>query len=122
MPGEDRDLPRLVRYTPPATVPSLVAAVGPAATFGVIVAMAMNVNGTKLIVMEYDANDSAKAGDQLGMFGEVLNTPGQKPTLDRAGETKGRAVGLFETDGDPDQILLFDDGVATADRTWKPNE
>ncbi len=66
------------------------------------------------------SNENAKAGDQLGMFGEVANVPGPKPMLDKVGETKGRAVGLFEIDGDPDQILLFDDGVATPDRTWKP--
>jgi hypothetical protein len=67
-------------------------------------------------------NASAKSGDQMGLFGEVANTPKPKPTLGKVGETKGQQVGLFETDGDPDQMLLFDDGVATADRTWNPEE
>ena len=74
------------------------------------------------ITLDTRTNEAAKPGDQLGMFGEVDNVPGGKPTLDRVGETKGRSVGLFETDGDPDQMLLFDDGVATPDRTWKPDE
>jgi len=71
---------------------------------------------------ETRTNDNARAGDQLGMFGEIANVPRPRPMLDRVGETAGKQLGLFETDGNPDQILLFDDGVATPDRVWNHNE
>ena len=62
------------------------------------------------------ANDQAKPGDQLGMFGEVANVPQGQAKLDEAGETRGRAQNLFDTSGDPDQLLMFDDGVTPDDR------
>ncbi len=86
----------------------------------VLAAMQAPVEDKPAIVYDTRTNESAKAGDQLGMFGEVANVPKPKATLGNGADTRGVPVGLFETSGDPDQILLFDDGVATPDRTWRP--
>ena len=68
--------------------------------------------------LAYDtrSNDQAKPGDQLGMFGEVSNAPKGTPKLDPYGETKGKQMAMFDTDGDPDQLLMFDDGHTPDDR------
>ncbi len=69
-------------------------------------------------------NSAAKSGDQMGLFGEVSNTKKDKsPTLKTPEpETKGKQSALFDTKGDKDQMLMFDDGVATEDRLMKTPE
>lgn len=68
-------------------------------------------------------NSSAKSGDQLGLFGEVANVKKtEPPKLDSVGETKGRSQSLFDTKGDPDQMMMFDDGVTPEDRLLKVEE
>ncbi len=65
-------------------------------------------------------NEDAKAGDQLGLFGEGEKAKPKpwKPTLL---DTKGKAGTLFDTKGDKDQMLAFDvDGATPEDRLQKP--
>lgn len=64
-------------------------------------------------------NEEATDGDQLGLFGDVTNVPSEKPRLSEIGESRGRSQALFDTGGDRDQILLFDDGVTPDDRVWR---
>ena len=68
------------------------------------------------IKVETRSNNEAKPGDQLGMFGDVANVPSGKAVLDQIGETFGRQAALFDTSGDPDQLMMFDDGVTPEDR------
>ncbi len=63
-------------------------------------------------------NEQAKAGDQLGLFGDAVKAPSKKPTM--AGDPKAKAVGLFDTRGEADQMDLFGDGVMPEDLVFKP--
>lgn len=66
-------------------------------------------------------NEDAKAGDQLGLFGEGQKAPSKKwkPTLP---ESQGKQAALFDTKGDKEQMLMFDDGVTPDDRLLKPEK
>lgn len=69
--------------------------------------------------MDTRSNEAAKPNDQMGLFGDVANVPrGVKP-LSSGGESKGKQKSLFDTKGDPDQMLMFDDGVIPDDRVMK---
>ena len=63
-------------------------------------------------------NEQAKPGDQMGLFGEAdhAKKPAFQPMI--AGKPKQQA--LFDTKGDKDQMLMFDDGVTPADMLLKP--
>ncbi len=63
-------------------------------------------------------NEEAKAGDQLGLFGEATKTRSKKPTM--AGDPKAKAVGLFDTRGEADQMDFFGDGIMPEDLVYKP--
>lgn len=66
------------------------------------------------IVLPTKANAEAKAGDQLGLFGEASKpkTEGAATVSLKPGEeTKGRAQNLFDTHGPANQMDLFGDGV-----------
>ena len=67
------------------------------------------------------ANEQAKPGDQLGLFGEATKAkvPTFKPKLLDA-ETKAKQGGLFDTKGNPDQMDLFGGGGIPEDMTYKP--
>jgi hypothetical protein len=68
-------------------------------------------------------NTSAKAGDQLGLFGEVKNVKSDKaPSLKPGGESKGKAQSLFDTTGNADQMDLFGDGVMDDSLVYKPEQ
>lgn len=69
-------------------------------------------------------NSDAKAGDQMGLFGEVANTQktGSPKLKTPEPESSGKQSALFDTKGDPDQMLMFDDGVTPEDRLLKPEE
>jgi hypothetical protein len=62
-------------------------------------------------------NSAAKSGDQMGLFGEVANVKRTEPVKLKGSEpeTAGRAQNLFDTKGDKDQMLMFDDGVTPSD-------
>jgi len=74
------------------------------------------------ITMDTRSNDSAKPNDQMGLFGDVANVPQGVKSLSPGGESKGKQQSLFDTKGDPDQILMFDDGVTPEDRLMKPEQ
>lgn len=58
------------------------------------------------------SNDEAKAGDQLGLFGEAARPKREAPPmLAPGGESKGKAQALFDTHGNADQMDLFGDGI-----------
>jgi hypothetical protein len=71
------------------------------------------------ITFDTRSNDSAKANDQMGLFGDVANVPRGPATLPPGGESKGKQLSMFDTQGDPDQMLMFDDGVTPEDRVMK---
>ncbi|MBX3422223.1 MAG: hypothetical protein KF752_11770 [Pirellulaceae bacterium] len=73
------------------------------------------------ITMDTRPNHSAKPNDQMGLFGDVANIPKGKVALPPGGESKGKQQSLFDTKGDPDQMLMFDDGVTPEDRLMKPD-
>jgi len=53
-------------------------------------------------------NESAKAGDQLGLFGQAaVPKRDAAPTLPPGGESKGKQQSLFDTKGSADQGMLF---------------
>lgn len=62
-------------------------------------------------------NESAKSGDQLGLFGQAAAPKRDKaPELAPGGESKGKQVSLFDTKGPADQQMLFaTDDVTPAD-------
>lgn len=68
------------------------------------------------IAIDSRTNEAAQTGDQMGLFGDVTNVPKGKIELPSGGETKGKQAALFDTKGDPDQMMMFDDGVTPADR------
>ncbi|MFO0940088.1 MAG: hypothetical protein U0930_04910 [Pirellulales bacterium] len=68
------------------------------------------------ISVEVRTNETAKSGDQMGLFGDVSNVPKGKASLPTGGESKGLQSALFNTQGDPGQMMMFDDGVTSSDR------
>jgi hypothetical protein len=64
------------------------------------------------------SNESAKPGDQLGLFGEATQSPSPKPKID--GDPKAKQGALFNTSGAAGQMDLFDADKATPDDlVWK---
>jgi hypothetical protein len=67
-------------------------------------------------------NEAAKAGDQLGLFGEAekpaYKKPVFKPTLP---ESTGKQSGLFDTTGNMDQMDLFGGAGIPEDLTFNPD-
>ena len=68
--------------------------------------------------MDTRSNANANDGDQLGLFGDISNEF-QKAAMKVKDETRGKQDALFDTTGDPDQFMLFDDGVTPLDRLSK---
>ncbi|MCC7334439.1 MAG: hypothetical protein IT422_05065 [Pirellulaceae bacterium] len=66
-------------------------------------------------------NEDAKAGDQLGLFGEGEKAK-PKPWKPSLLDTKGKQGSLFDTKGDKDQKILFDDGVTPEDMVHQPEQ
>lgn len=66
---------------------------------------------------EKPKNEDAKPGDQMGLFGEAdrAKKPAFQPLV-----AKGKQQALFDTKGDKDQMMMFDDGVTPEDRLLKP--
>jgi hypothetical protein len=56
------------------------------------------------------------------MFGDVANVPRGAKSLSPGGETRGKQQSLFDSKGDPDQMLMFDDGITPEDRLMKPGQ
>lgn len=71
------------------------------------------------IAFDTRTNSDAKPDDQMGLFGDVSNVPRGKAKLPPGGESKGKQLSMFDTKGDPDQMLMFDDGVTPEDRLMK---
>lgn len=71
------------------------------------------------------SNDQAKAGDQMGLFGEATKAkPVSKPfvptLLGKGEESKAKQQSMFETMGDPNQRSLFTDGSEPEGMAFKP--
>lgn len=68
-------------------------------------------------------NEGAQTGDQLGVFGDTANVKREgKPKLNVSSESRGKQSALFDTKGDKDQMLMFDDGVTPEDRIGKVDQ
>jgi hypothetical protein len=72
-------------------------------------------------------NSQAKAGDQLGLFGEatkakVADKPFVPTLLGKGEQSKGWQGSMFETMGHPDQMNLFSDGSEPEGMVHKPKE
>ncbi len=73
-------------------------------------------NAPSGIQMPTRANDQAKAGDQLGLFGEASRPKREAPpTLAPGGESRGKQSSLFDTKGSADQSMLFATDDVTPD-------
>lgn len=63
-------------------------------------------------------NEEAKPGDQMGLFGEADRA--KKPAFQPMIGGKPKQQALFDSKGDKDQMLMFDDAVTPADRLLTP--